>query len=92
VYSQQEKSARILPTKHTAAATPKTKFPAETCDRCRRPAPQRGRMTATLEDEQGRKTRKFICRECVAQLGAWSALAKNAEAAERAAVRMGRAA
>jgi hypothetical protein len=59
------------------------RFSTPFCHRCQRPAPRRGRMSASVTAALGRVVRRLLCRVCVADPGSWRALAANAEAAER---------
>jgi hypothetical protein len=52
------------------------------CHRCGDPAPKRGRMSASVEAENGKARRLYLCARCITSLGSWHALARNAEAAD----------
>jgi hypothetical protein len=59
---------------------PPTSLP--TCHRCGGLAPKRGRMSASVEGENGKVRRLYLCARCIASISSWHALARNAEAAE----------
>ncbi len=52
------------------------------CHRCGGLAPRRGRMSASVEDDNGIVRKLYLCRLCISALGSWHALARHAEAAE----------
>ncbi len=53
------------------------------CHRCGEPAPKRGRMSASIEDDSGKVRKLYLCRLCIAALSSWHALYRHAEASER---------
>jgi hypothetical protein len=57
---------------------PVRKQQSDVCSRCHRPAPVRGRFTATIAG-----IKKFLCRVCCAEIGSVAALIANAEESER---------
>jgi len=59
-------------------ATRITQRLSDRCSRCRRPAPVRGRFTATIEGGK-----RFICATCCSEIGSVAALVRHAEASER---------
>ncbi len=53
------------------------------CHRCGGLAPRRGRMSASVEDDNGKVQKLYLCRACIASLSSWHALQCHAEASER---------
>ena len=62
--------------------SPNLKSSPPACHRCGDLAPRRGRMSASVEDDNGKVRRLFLCRHCISALGSWHALARHAEAAD----------
>ncbi len=51
---------------------------SDLCARCRRPAPVKGRFTATIEG-----VKKFVCARCCEQLASVAVRVRHAENSER---------
>jgi hypothetical protein len=74
-----------MSTYHTNAPVENKESPTRppVCHRCAALAPQRGRMSASVEDDSGQVRNLYLCRACIASLSAWHALYRHAESSEQ---------